>query len=127
MNQEPFPGSDIPTETAGQQFVKAIRPLGAALFLIAAVLVTMICLTSGRDPIPGYSPPETTQFYTEHPEILAAELEENVFPFLPDYQLSASVSETSVIVFVDSDSYVKARAAILQYFDVSLITFETIP
>jgi len=101
-----------------------IRPAGAALFLIVAVLVTMICLTSGRDPIPGYKAPETTEYYAGNPDALVRELEENVFPALPDYGMTAEAAEDGVIVTIDSEHYVKGRAAILQYFSVSLFTFE---
>ena len=119
------PESNRPAETAGQQFVKSIRPLGAALFILVAILVTAICLTSGRDPIPGYKAPQSTEYYAENPEALAAELRENVFPALPEYKMTAEVTEDgSVLVTVDSEHYVKARAALLQYFDVSLITFQ---
>ena len=48
--------------TAGQSFVKSIRPAGCALFLILAVLVAVLCLTAGRDPIPGYTPPERASY-----------------------------------------------------------------
>lgn len=97
------------------------------MFLITAVLVTLICLTSGRDPISGYSAPESTQYYAEHPDALADELEKNVFPALSDYELAASVSaDGKVIVTVDSDSYVPVRAALLQYFDVSLLEFNVV-
>ena len=116
------PESNRPTETAGQQFVKSIRPLGAALFLIVAVLVTMICLTSGRDPIPGYKAPETTEYYAENPEALVRELEEHVFPALPDYTMTAEAAEHGAVVTIDSEHYVKGRAALLQYFSVSLLT-----
>lgn len=122
MNIRPEPNNV--SETAGQQFVKMIRPAGAALFLIVAVLVTMICLTSGRDPIPGYKAPETTEYYAAHPAALVEELENNVFPALPDYDMSAEAAENGVIVSIDSEHYVKGRAAILQYFSVSLFTFE---
>ncbi len=119
-----IPESNGASETAGQQFVRMIRPTGAAMFIIVAVLVTLICLTNGRDPIPGYEAPETTEYYAEHPEALAAELEENVFPALPDYDLSASVADDGrVVVTVDSEHYAKARGAILQYFNVKLFTF----
>ena len=99
-----------------------IRPAGAALFLIVAVLVTVLCLTSGRDPIPGYQAPQTTEYYAAHPEALAAELEENVFPALPDYGMTAEITDGGVTVAIDSAHYIKGRAALLQYFDVSLLT-----
>ena len=111
-------------ETAGQDFLRRIGPAGMALFLILAVLVAAICLTSGRDPIPGYSAPETTAWYAEHPEALVRELEENVFPALPaEYDLRASVSGGTVSVTADSAHFVVARAALLRYFDSGLFTF----
>ena len=111
-------------ETAGQQFVKRIRPAGCVLFLALAVLVTAILLTSGRDPIPGYTAPETTEYYAEHPDALAAELEENVFPTLPEYDMSAEAADGCVIVTIDSEHFVVGRSALLRYFDKSLLTFE---
>lgn len=115
---------ETPHETAGEQFVKRIRPAGAALFLILAVLVTAICLTSGKNPIDGYAAPQTTEYYASHIEELAAELETAVFPRLPDYTLTAEVSGDTVIVTVESGNYAAARSAILQYFDSSLLVFE---
>ena len=112
-----------PKKTAGQQFVKAIRPAGCALFLLLAVLVAAICLTSGRNPIPGYQPPQTAEYYAENPASLAAELEENVFPALPEYDMTAAVTGDTVTVTIDSDHFVVGRAAILRYFDESLVTF----
>ncbi len=119
--QKPF--EKPPKLTAGQQFVKNIRPAGCALFLILAVLVTAVCLTSGRDPIPGYEPPQTMEYYAGDPEALAAELEENVFPALPDYDMAVGVEGGTVTVTIDSDHFVVGRAAILRYFDEDLILF----
>ena len=112
--------------TAGQAFVKTIRPAGMALFLILAVLVTWICLTSGRDPVPGYAAPQTTEYYAEHLGELAEELETNVFPALPDYTMSAAVEDgaSTVTVTIDSEHFVAGRGAILRYFDESLFSFE---
>lgn len=115
---------NTPRETAGEQFVKRIRPAGAALFLILAVLVTAICLTSGKDPIPGYTAPETTAYYAAHTDELAAELEESVFPCLPDYALTAEANGATVTVTVESGNFAAARSAILRYFDQSLLVFE---
>ena len=115
-----------PHATAGQDFLQRIGPAGMALFLILAVLVTWICLTSGRDPVPGYAAPQSTEYYAAHLDELADELEANVFPALPDYTMSASVPDggTTVTVTVDSDHFVAGRAAILRYFDESLFLFE---
>ena len=113
-----------PHATAGQAFIQRIGPAGMALFLILAVLVTAICLTSGRDPIPDYAAPETTEYYAAHPDALAAELEANVFPALPEYAMSAEALENAVAVTIDSDHFVAGRAALLRYCDESLFDFQ---
>ncbi len=112
-----------PSETAGQQFVKRIRPAGCVLFIALAILVTAICLTSGRDPITGYKAPQTTEYYAAHPDELAAELEANVFPALLAYTLSAEAGEDGVTVTVGGN-LAAARSAILRYFDQSLLIFQ---
>ena len=125
MDAKQAPERD-PQATAGQDFLQRIGPAGMALFLVLAVLVTWICLTSGRDPIPGYAAPQSTEYYAAHLDELADELEANVFPALPDYTMSASVPDggATVTVTVDSDHFVAGRAAILRYFDESLFSFE---
>ena len=125
MDVKPSPERD-PQTTAGQDFLQRIGPAGMALFLILAVLVTWICLTSGRDPIPGYAAPQSTEYYAAHLDELAAELEANVFPALSDYTMSAAVPDggTAVTVTIDSDHFVAGRAALLRYYDESLFTFE---
>lgn len=115
---------NVSPDSAGQSFVKRIGPAGCVLFLAMAVLVTAICLTSGKDPIPGYAPPQTTAYYAEHPDELAAELETNVFPALADYTLSAEAGADAVTVTVESGNFAAARSAILRYFDESLFVFE---
>lgn len=122
-------GSDAPNTlpeprpTAGQTFVKNIRPAGCALFLILAILVTAVCLTSGRDPIPGYEAPQTTEYYVAHPEALVSELKDRVFPAL-EYDMNAAVTGDTVTVTIEDDHFVIARAALLRYFDESLFVFE---
>ena len=124
MNEEnQSPLAPEPPMTAGQSFVKAIRPLGCVMFLALAVLVVAVCLSSGRKPIPGYEPPLTTEQYAADLYALEAELEENVFPAL-DYEMSAEVTADSVTVTVENENFVAGRAAILRYFDESLFVFE---
>ncbi|MCD8116351.1 MAG: hypothetical protein LUE21_04430 [Oscillospiraceae bacterium] len=114
-----------PRDTAGQSFVKTIRPAGCVLFIVLAVLVGIICLTSGRDPVSGYQAPEDTAYYAAHPEELVQELEESIFPALPEYDMAAAVNDSgTVTVRIDDEHFVAGRAAILRYFDESLFVFE---
>lgn len=108
--------------TTGQEFLKLIKPIGAALFLLVLVLFIAICFTAGNDPISGYSPPQDMEYYGQNPEALAAELSENVLPEL-DAVLDCYVDNGSVTVLLAQDGYAAARAAILHYFDKDLLTF----
>ncbi len=110
--------------SAGQDFVKKIGPWGCVLFLCLAILVTAICFTAGANPLPGYEAPRDTAYYALHLEELAAELNENVLPLLDD-PAEASVSGDKVLITVQAQSFVPDRAAILHYFDESLLLFET--
>lgn len=123
MSEEIKPAfSPEPPPTAGQAFVKAIRPLGCVMFLLLAILVTAICFTSGSDPIPGYEAPQTTEYYAQNPDALVTELETNVFPAL-EYKMSANLTGSTVTVTVESENFVAGRAAVLRYFDESLFVF----
>jgi hypothetical protein len=94
------------------------------LFLALAVLVGAICLTAGKTPIPGYAPPLTMDEYAQNPAALVQELEDNVFPALPDYTMSAALEGDTVVVTIDSDHFVAGRAAILRYFSQDVLTFQ---
>ncbi len=122
-SQTPTPTETEGKLTAGQAFVKNIRPAGCALFLILAILVAAVCLTSGRDPVPGYEAPRTMEYYAENPEALVSELEDNLFPAL-EYDMSATLTGDTVTVTIEDENFVIGRAAILRYFDESLFVFE---
>ncbi len=122
MDQEKKP---VPPErklTAGQAFVKSIGPFGCALFLVVFVLATALCFTVGRDPIPGYAPPERASYENDLPQLVEV-LEEQVFPKLPDYEMTAAVTGDKVTVTVTEGNFAAARAAILRYFPEDLIEF----
>ncbi len=118
--KQPAQGENL---TAGQAFVKSIRPAGCALFLIVAVLVAAVCLTAGRDPIPGYRPPERASYENDLPALVSV-LEEQVFPRLPEYDMTAAITGETVTVTVEQGNFAAARSAILRYFPQDLITFE---
>ena len=120
MNEEKRPAEE--KLTAGQSFIRTIRPAGCALFLLLAVLVTAVCFTAGRDPIPGYTPPERASYENDLSQLVTV-LETQVFPALDQYGLTAAVTGDTVTVTVQGN-LAAARSAILHYFPEDLITFE---
>lgn len=108
--------------SSGEQFVKWLRPAGCVLFLAVAVLVTVVCLTAGKDPIPGYEPPRDTAYYAQHLDELQAELEANVFPHLEGVVGCGAAGDTLEVRLAEQ-TFAKTRSAILQYYDLSLFTF----
>lgn len=121
MDEQKRPTEERPT--AGQAFVKSIRPIGCVLFLAMAVLMVAVCLTAGRDPLQGYRPPERASYENDLDQ-LAQVLEEQVFPRLPQYDMTAAVTGETVTVTVRQGNMQTAESAILRYFPKDLITFE---
>ena len=117
---QPPEGGEKPS--TGQDFIKKIGPAGCALFLLLAVLTAVLCLTVGKDPIPGYKPPHDTAYWAAHTNELAAELTDNVLPRL-EYPARAEADGDVVTVTIGSDGFVVTRAAVLRYFDESLFSF----
>jgi len=115
-------------DSAGQDFVKKLRPAGAALFLILFAVVTLFLFTSGRDPISGYEAPHDAAYYAasaQTMEELCEELRENVLPRLDGPASCRYDSGTNtVVVSIDDSRYAVVRSAVLRYFDASLFTFE---
>ena len=112
---------------AGEEFVKMIRPFGCVLILVVSVLIFILCLTSGRDPIPGYESPHDTAYYADTAdgtEALIRELNENVFPHLTGILDCYADAEGTVVIVIESDSFAISRSAVLRYFDESLFVFK---
>ena len=122
MDEERRPAPQQEKLTAGQSFVRSIGPFGCAMFLIVFVLATALCFTAGRDPIPGYEPPERSSYENDLSQLVYV-LETQVFPELPDYEMTAAVTGDTVTVTVTDGNFAAARAAILRYFPEDLIEF----
>lgn len=98
---------------------------GGCIFVLALTVVGMALLfTSGRDPIEGYEPPESSQYYASHLPELKEELEARVFPRLDGVERCYEQDGVLVVV-LSGQGYAASRAAILQYFDGSLFEFVT--
>ena len=111
--------------TAGQEFIKKIRPLGVALFLMIFVLFLITCFTARPDPLAGYESPHDSQYYSQSDSTLGelkAELEANVFPKLIGVERS-TVKDGRLELVIDSANFKTCRSAILKHFDASLFEF----
>ena len=108
--------------TAGQDFVKKIRPFGAAMFLMLFVLFLVICFTARPDPLAGYEAPHDSTYYAQNDTTLGelkTELEANVFPKLTGVE-SCTISEGRLEIVIDSATFKDCRSALLKHFDKSL-------
>lgn len=110
------------TESAGQEFVRWLRPGGCILLIVIAVLVIAMCFISGQDPIPGYAPPQSSEYYAEHLDELKTELETNVFPIIGGV-LDCSVQGDKLNVTLEASGFAVTRSAILRYYDIALFEF----
>ena len=111
---------DKPRQSNGEWLLKTLKPAGCAFVLLLAAMSLVICFTAGSDPIKGYSPPQSAEYYAAHPDELAAELDENVLPRL-NTQAVCAVSGGRVRVEIDHDSFAVTRSALLRYFDEGLL------
>jgi len=115
-------------ENTGRDFIKKIKPFGAAMFLITFIIVTIFLFTAGRNPIPGYESPQNAQYYMQSDktiEELKSELEKNVFPNIRGI-VSCETDGAKLVVEIEEKSYAVTRSAILHYFDESLFVFVSV-
>ncbi len=109
-------------ERSGQWLWKNLKPFGCILCLVIMVLTVGICLTAGRDPIPGYEAPADSSYYAEHIDALETELETNVLPHL-DGIVSCEKAGDKLILTISEHSFAASRGAVLRYFDDGLFEF----
>ena len=111
--------------TTGQDFVKKIRPIGAAMFLLMFVLFLIICFTARVDPLAGYEAPHDSTYYAQSDASLGelkTELETNVFTKLTGVE-SCTVKDGKLEIVIDSATFKESRSTLLKHFDGGLFTF----
>ena len=109
--------------TAGQEFVKMLRPAGCVIFLLIFVAFLVMCFTAGGAPIDGYSVPHDSDYYAEHLDEFKAELEANVFPHLEGID-GCEITGDTLTVTIDSPSFDESSQAITHYYRDELFIFE---
>lgn len=109
--------------TAGQEFVKMLKPAGCIIFLLVLIGFFAMCFSPGKAPIEGYSVPHDSDYFAEHLDELQAELEEHVFPALKGIE-NCSVSDGVLHIAIDSNSFEESSSAITYYYREALFDFQ---
>ena len=110
-------------EEPGAQIARWLGPVGGVFVPLLSALMVVFCFTAGANPVPGYTPPHDSDYYAQHLDELAQELNTNFLPVL-DETAHAEVSDGTVTVTASEKEYVPVRGAVLKFYDAALFTFE---
>lgn len=110
-------------EEPGAQIARWLGPVGGVFVLLLSALMVVYCFTAGANPVPGYTPPHDSDYYAQHLDELAQELNANFLPVL-DETAHAEAGDGTVTVTASEKKYVPVRGAVLKFYDAALFTFE---
>ena len=108
--------------TAGESFVKAIKPIGCVMFLLLFVLFLVFCF-SAKPPLEDYERPNTNEYYSEHIDELEQELETNMFPLLEGIE-DCFVSGDKLTIIISGDDYEESSGIITHYYGKELFDIQ---
>ena len=108
--------------TAGEQFVKWIKPAGCVLFLGIFAAFLVICFTA-KAPVEGYTVPHDSQYYAQHLDELKAELETNLFPRLEGIE-DCYISGDKLKIIISDAGFEKSSKDITHYYGENLFIIE---
>ncbi len=108
--------------TAGESFVKTIKPIGCVMFLLLFAVFLVFCF-SAKPPLEDYERPNTNEYYSEHIDELEQELETNLLPLLDGIE-DCRTENGRVVVVIDSESFDSASAIIYRYYSKDLIDIQ---
>lgn len=109
--------------TAGESFVKAIKPIGCVLFLILFAAFMVFCFT-GEAPLGDkYSCPHTTKYYSEHLDEFEKELEDNLLPLVDGVE-DCRINGDKVTIVIAPDSFEASSKIITHYYGNTLFDIQ---
>ena len=108
--------------TTGQDFVKKIKPLGCAMFLLLAILVTLMCFTTKGTALDGYEAPNDSDYYGEHLDELCSEISDVLAP-LAGIEVSVSYTDEKVVITGTQSAVDSLRPYVVHYYDAGLFSF----
>lgn len=108
---------------AGADFVKWIRPAGAAVILALFILVTFMLFTVRGVAVEGYAPSETREYFSAHTEELCAEVNERLIPKMGLEGVFAEVKDGVIAVSGEKEGVRKLRFAVIHYFNEKQFSF----
>lgn len=108
--------------TAGQEFVKWLKPFGCVLFIVIFVLFLVMCF-SAKAPLEGYSIPHDSEYYAEHLDELEQELETNMFPQLEGIE-DCRIDGDKLTIVIDSEHFEETSEIITHYYGQDLFNLQ---
>lgn len=110
--------------SAGEEFIKWIRPAGAVLVISLFILVTFMLFTAKGAPVDGYTPSESAEYYSEHLDELCDEINDRLIPKMELSDVTAEVTDGKIAVSGEYENVWRLRFAVIHYFNEDLFIFE---
>ena len=108
--------------TPGQQWAQRLGILGGIAVLLFSLTLWLTVLASGPEKL-EYSPAWDTAYYAQNPQVLQAELEQSVFPYVEGVQ-SCEEQDGKLVITISTRHFISTRAVIINLFDRNLFVFE---
>ena len=109
--------------TAGQEFVKWLKPFGCGLFILIFIIFLITCFTA-KAPLEGYTVPHDSEYYAEHLDELENELETNMFPRLEGIE-DCRIEGDKLTIIIDGEHFEETSKIITHYYGQDLFDLKT--
>lgn len=109
--------------TAGQSFVKAIKPFGCVLFLILFAVFMVFRFTSKAPLGDKYTCPQTTEYYSEHLDEFEQELKTNLLPLVDGIE-DCRRNGDKITIVIAPESFDASSQIIYHYYGKTLFDIQ---